>query len=86
MGSSVLDWAESVLDGLEIRSGHRSTRDGDFMATETIQTILVAIVAEERTRPAANQPGDSEAGPIYGCRQSALGRTTNPRRTPQTRL
>jgi len=38
MGSTVLDWAESDVDGLEIRSGHRSTRDGDLMATAAIQT------------------------------------------------
>jgi hypothetical protein len=53
MGPSNLDCAEDDLEGLEIRSGHRSTGNGDFMAAKTIQTILVEVVAGERTRTPA---------------------------------
>jgi len=43
--SMVLDWADDDLQESEIRCDHRSTRNGDLMATQTIQTILVAIVS-----------------------------------------
>ena len=86
MGSIILDWAEDDLEELEIRSGHRSTGNGDFMATETIQTILVAIVSGKRTRTSANEYRNSQAGPNHGSCQRALGRTANPWGTYQTGL
>ena len=55
MGSIVLDWAEDDLEELEVRSGHRSAGNGDLMATETIQTILVAIVSGKRPRTSGNE-------------------------------
>src|SRR2546422_7579690 len=45
----VLDRAEDDLDGLEIGAGDRSTRNGDFMAAESIQTVLVETLATENT-------------------------------------
>src|SRR5215471_21770299 len=44
-GSFVLDCAEGDLEELEIRSDHRAARNGHLMATQTIQTVLVAIVS-----------------------------------------
>ena len=51
----VLDWAEDDLEELEIRSGHRSTGNGDLMAAQTIQTILVAIISGKRTGTSTNE-------------------------------
>jgi len=42
--------AEGDLEGLEICSGDCATRNGDFMAAETIQTVLVEVVAVEKIR------------------------------------
>jgi len=81
-----LDWAEDDLEELEIRSGHRSTRNGDVMAAQTIQTVLVAILSVKRARPSTNEYRDSQAGPDHGRRQRALGRTANPWGTSQTGL
>ena len=63
MRSIVLDWAEDDLEELEIRSGHRSTGNGDLMAAQTIQTILVAIVSGKRPKTSTNEYGDSQADP-----------------------
>src|SRR6267142_2267519 len=65
-GSIVLDWAEDDLEELEIRSGHRSTGNGDLMAAQTIQNLLVAIISGKRTRTSTNEYCDSQAGPDHG--------------------
>ena len=54
-GSIVLDWAEDDLEELEIRSGHRSTGNGDLMAAQTIQAILVAIISSKGPRTSTNE-------------------------------
>jgi hypothetical protein len=86
MRPTILDWTQDDLEGLKIRSGDRATGNGDFMAAQTIQTILVEVVTVERTRAPANELGDSQAGQNHGCRQSTLGRATNPWGTSQTRF
>jgi hypothetical protein len=58
-GPTVLDWSEDHLEELEIRSGDRSTGNSDFMAAQTIQAILVEVVAAEKARAPANEIGDS---------------------------
>src|SRR5262249_52081895 len=73
MGPTLLDRAASDLAGLEIRPGHRSTGNGDFMAAQTIQTILVEVIAGERRRASASTRGNSQPGPNPGRRQSTLG-------------
>ena len=61
--SIVLDCSEGTLDGLEICSRIRSPGDGDRMATQEIQTVLVEIVSVERTRTPASEFGGSQVGP-----------------------
>jgi hypothetical protein len=61
MGPTVLDWDEDDMEGLEVRAGDRSTGNSDFLAAQTIQTILVEVVAVERTRAPASQFGDPQA-------------------------
>jgi len=68
MGPTVLDWAEDDREGLKVRAGDRSTGNSDFMAAQTIQTILVEVVAVERTRAPASQFGDPRAGQNDGRR------------------
>ena len=51
--------AEDDLEELEIRAGDRSTGNSDFMAAQTIQAILVEVVAVEKTRAPAHEIGDS---------------------------
>jgi hypothetical protein len=58
-GPTVLDWAEDDLEELEIRSGDRSTGNSNFMAAQTIQAILVEVVAVEKARASAHEIGDS---------------------------
>jgi hypothetical protein len=58
-GPTVLDWAEDDLEELEIRASDRSTGNSDFMAAQTIQAILVEVVAVETARAPANEIGDS---------------------------
>jgi putative transposase len=59
---------------VEICSCDGPTENGDFMAAETIQAILVELVAVERTRTPPSEFGDPEAGPTHGCRESTVGR------------
>jgi hypothetical protein len=56
-----LFWAglRTDLEELEISSGDRSTGNSDFMAAQTIQAILVEVVAVETARAPANEIGDS---------------------------
>ena len=68
MGPIVLDWAEDDLEELEIRACHRSTGNGDLMAAQTFQTILVEVVSAKRARATARE-FDSKAGKKHGCRQ-----------------
>jgi hypothetical protein len=48
-----LDWAEEDPEELEISSGDRSTGNSDFMAAQTIQAILVEVVAVGKGRASA---------------------------------
>ena len=59
MGPTVLDWAEDDLEELEISSRDRSTGNSNFMAAQTIQAILVEVVAVEKARVPANEIRDS---------------------------
>jgi hypothetical protein len=75
MRPTILDWTQDDLEGLKIRSGDRATGNGNFMAAQTIQTILVEVVTVERTRAPANELGDSQArtmaaaNPLWGAPQ-----------------
>jgi hypothetical protein len=46
----------------------RSARDGTWMATSQIQTLLVEIVPAETTRTPASALGDRRLVRTYGCR------------------
>ena len=86
MGPIVLDRPEDDLERLEIRSRDREAGNRNRVAAHTIQTILVEVVPAERAGATARKFGDSEAGPNHGYRQRDLGRTSDPRGTPQTRI
>ena len=86
MGSTVLDWADDDLERLEIRSCVRAAGNGNRVAAQTVQTILVEVVSAKRARATARKFGDSEAGQKHGCRQPTLGRTSDTRGTPKTRI
>ena len=83
LGPTVLDRAEGDLEGLEICSGDCATGNGDLMAAETIQTVLVEVVAVERTRTPTCEFGDPHVDQQYGGRQSILGRAPRSRGTAQ---
>ena len=85
MGPGVLDRAEDDPEGLEIRTGDCSSRNSDFIAAQTIQTILVEVVAIGRTRAPESEFRDSQAGRDYGRRESNMGRTACARATVETR-
>ena len=54
-----MDWAEDDPEELAIRSGDCSAGNSNFMAAQTIQTILLEVVAVEKARALANEIGDS---------------------------
>ena len=73
LGPTVLDRAEGDLEGLEICSGDCATRNGDFMAAETIQTVLVEVV-EQLFIPISSRPTFSlpQLSPISALVLSSL--------------
>ena len=86
MGSTVLDWADDDLERLEIRTGHRAAGNGNRVAAHSTQTVLVEVVSAKRAGTPARKFGDPETSQNYGYRQRALGRTSDPWGTPQTRI
>ena len=51
----------------------------DFMAAESIQTVLVETLATENTRTTANKFGHPHPGPDHGRRERHVGRAANSR-------
>ena len=56
-------------------------RDCGRLASEGISAVL-GVEKSSTDRPAARLLRDTRADPEDGARESAVGRTTNPRRTP----
>ena len=87
MGSIVLDWAEDDLEELEIRFGHRSAGNGDFMATGDDSNDIGGRLSQAKgpgRRPMSTEIRKlvrtvAAANPTLGC-------TANPWGTSQTRL
>jgi hypothetical protein len=59
---------ERAVERMESGTGDRSARDGDFMATQAIQTVLVEFVATARIGTSASNFGDPEIGQNHGRR------------------
>ena len=78
--------ADDDLERLEVRSCYRAAGNGNRMAAQTVQTILVAVVSAKRTGATAPGFGDSASGPKHGCGQPNLGGTAHTRRTLKTRI
>ena len=71
--SAVLARSEDNLDGLEVHFGDGTAGNRDRMATESIQAILVEIVAAETAGTTKGLFGDSPAGPNHGFGKSIVG-------------
>ena len=82
-GPNVLDWAEGYLEGMEICSCDSPPETVISLAAETIQTVLVEVVAVERTRAPTSEFGDPQAGPTHGCCESTVGRSPCARGTAE---
>ena len=59
--SNILDRSADDLAGLEISIGNRAAGDGDFVAPQALQTVLVEVIPTQTTWPSADPFGDPEA-------------------------
>ena len=67
-----------ILAGLAICVDIRAAGNCNILASQSVQTILVEVVAIETTGSSADWRRDSKADPHHGDRQSHMGSTSRP--------
>jgi len=73
------------MERLETSAGYRPARNGRPLAPAGVQVLLALEESRRPTWKATARPGDPDSPAPDERRESALGRTENPRRTSQAR-
>src|SRR5215831_8826451 len=71
--STILDLPAHHLAALEVRLNDRAAGNRNILASRSVQTVLVEVVASETTGSPADWFGDQKADPHDGNRQPDMG-------------
>src|SRR5262249_14367221 len=82
--STILDLPAHHLAGLEVRLNDRAAGNRNILASRSVQTVLVEVVASETTGSPADWFGDPKADPHDGNRQPDMGSTSHTRGIEKT--
>ena len=79
-----MDLPAHNLAALEVRLNDRAAGNRNILASRSVQTVLVEVVASETTGSPADWFGDPKADPHDGSRQPDMGRTSHTRGIEKT--